>query len=488
MKWTENLVRWPSTIYFLLTFLVSWSLWIPAIRPLQGIRTFDVPVWAIVLLLVGGAGPSIAAVIMTHAIGGTRAVRELLADFLRWNVGLRWYAVVILLWVFLYLAAVLVCATISGQPPALQPKQALSLVSTYALWFLIALPTGPCLEELGWRGFSLPQLQQRYSALTSAVIVGVAWCFWHLPLLFVPGLSFPGGETILTAPDQIVWTLLGTIGASILFAWVYNSTRGSLLLAVLFHASLNATPNALRPIFYPEASGELITIISRSHLVLMWLVAIGLVAVFGPRHLSRGADLARREWANCALQLGVLPRPNRTGLIEPAGERSDSYKQPPRPRLSRPGGYVSGGDRIRTCDLEVMSLASYRTAPPRDIGFRAAGPAHLLRRRADAWVVAGIFILSVTWRGVESRLSASAAPVFPTWGGGRLATVTTRATARRRARLRDTSSSADRCFACRLDTPLLDFIVDGLLASGHHRGRPNPSHHARALRARSTHG
>jgi membrane protease YdiL (CAAX protease family) len=289
MKLTENIVRWPSTIFFLLAFLVSWCVWIPAIRPLQGLRTFDVAVWAIVLLLVGGAGPSIAAIVVTHAIGGTRAVKESLADFLRWDVGSRWYAVVILQWVFLFLAAVPVCAAVSGQPPVLQPKQALLLVPTYALWFLFALPTGPCLEEQGWRGFALPQLQQRYSALTSGVIVGVAWCLWHVPLFFVPGLSFPGGETILTAPAQIVWTGLGTIGASIIFTWVYNNTRGSLLLAVLFHASLNATPNALRPFFYPEASGEFITIISRTHLVLMWLVAIGLVALFGPRHLSRDA-------------------------------------------------------------------------------------------------------------------------------------------------------------------------------------------------------
>ncbi len=308
MKWTANIVRRPSASFFLLAFLISWCVWIPTIRPLQGLRTFDVPVWAVVLLLVGAAGPSIAAIIVTHAIGGTRAVKESLADFLRWNVGLRWYAVVIFLWIVLFVAAVPVCAAASGQPPVLHPTQALLLIPTYAYWFLFALPTGPCLEELGWRGFALPQLQQRYSALSSGVIVGVAWCLWHFPLFFVPGLSLPGGETILTAPTQIVWTGLGTIGASIIFTWVYNNTRGSLLLAVLFHASLNATPNALRPLFYPEASGELIMIISRTHLVLMWLVAIGLVALFGPRHLSHAAP----TWLDESRRIVHFDQPHRS--------------------------------------------------------------------------------------------------------------------------------------------------------------------------------
>ncbi len=289
MNWKAFIVRWPCACFFVLTFLVSWCVWIPAIRPLEGLRTFNVPIWAVVLLLAGGAGPSIAALIVTYAIGGKQGIKKALGDFVRWKVGWRWYAVVLLLWAIVYAAGAPVCAALNGQTFVFAPQQMLLLMPQYALSIFIALPTGPCLEELGWRGYALPQLQQRYSALSSALIVGVVWCLWHFPLFFVPGLALPGGETVLTAPITIVWTVLGTVGASIIFAWVYNNTHGSLLLAVLFHASLNAAPNALRPILYPDAPGEMITIISRTHVVLTCLVAAGLVVVFGPRHLSRVA-------------------------------------------------------------------------------------------------------------------------------------------------------------------------------------------------------
>jgi uncharacterized protein len=79
------------------------------------------------------------------------------------------------------------------------------------------------MEELGWRGYALPQLQARYSPLTANLMVGVVVAIWHLrwimngdlPMIYLPAI----------------------IAATILFGWIVNSTQGSVLLALLFHAA-----------------------------------------------------------------------------------------------------------------------------------------------------------------------------------------------------------------------------------------------------------
>ncbi len=65
----------------------------------------------------------------------------------------------------------------------------------------------------------------------SAVIVGVLWGLWHLPLFFVRGHPF--------ASEPFIPWLLGIVAESILYAWLYNGARGSLLIVTLFHAMIN---------------------------------------------------------------------------------------------------------------------------------------------------------------------------------------------------------------------------------------------------------
>ncbi len=57
-------------------------------------------------------------------------------------------------------------------------------------------------------------------------------------------------------------------------------------------------------------------------------------------------------------------QPAHAGSRSKPHSRRPAHEKTPRSRASLPWG-SSGGDRIRTCDLEVMSLASYQTAPPR---------------------------------------------------------------------------------------------------------------------------
>ncbi|MFX1282929.1 MAG: type II CAAX prenyl endopeptidase Rce1 family protein [Promethearchaeota archaeon] len=96
---------------------------------------------------------------------------------------------------------------------------------------LIALITGATGEELGWRGFLQPHLQQKYSPLVSSIIVGLAWGLWHLPLWL----------TGIWTDTNLVLYLIKIIAYSIVIGWAFNNTNQSLFLASMFHYFINVS-------------------------------------------------------------------------------------------------------------------------------------------------------------------------------------------------------------------------------------------------------
>jgi membrane protease YdiL (CAAX protease family) len=90
-------------------------------------------------------------------------------------------------------------------------------------------------EEPGWRGFALPRLQERYGPLPGSLILGLLWACWHLPL-FLTSFEGHAGSGLLT----VLGFIIGTTGMTIVITWVFNHTQGSLLLAMLGHAALDA--------------------------------------------------------------------------------------------------------------------------------------------------------------------------------------------------------------------------------------------------------
>lgn len=113
----------------------------------------------------------------------------------------------------------------------------LSVVSNppYALiaFFVIIFTAGPLQEEFGWRGYALPRLQSRFDALTSSIVLGFFWWLWHLPAVFIPG-RFMTDDLVVFSALSVAITL-----TAILFTWIYNNTNGSVLAAILAHASMN---------------------------------------------------------------------------------------------------------------------------------------------------------------------------------------------------------------------------------------------------------
>lgn len=216
--------KYPIPSFYILAFLISWLGWAPHVAASHGVALFQHPAFQISLLLAGG-GPAIAAAIVASATGGKEGLKALFRPLLRWRVHLVWYGVALLGPVVLFGGAALVESLWAGKVAGLKAIEP---------WFAI-FPAfvGNLLintwEEVGWRGFALPRLQARYNAVLAASTVGLLWGLWHLPLFWTQGHPFYAEP----------FALIGIMVQSVLYAWLYNRAKGSLLLVSLFHAAIN---------------------------------------------------------------------------------------------------------------------------------------------------------------------------------------------------------------------------------------------------------
>ena len=260
--------------YFGLTFAISWAIWLGLIIGSVPIQTL----MGAVLNVVAIAGPSIAALVLA-AMLGRGELRRLLAGFSRSRLSVRWTAVALVLPLAIMAAAVAVSVAAFGAP---HPAATFSLSGVVLAEFLrVLFLGGPMQEELGWRGFALPRLQQHRNALDASILLGLVWGFWHLPLYFVLGTGQSDMLTAGTSPAFAIGGFIGwTIGLSVLFTWLFNQTGGSLIVVILFHAAVNLAA------FLPTAvgSGGAAPLLN---VLITWLVAILVVVRCGrPRLVS----------------------------------------------------------------------------------------------------------------------------------------------------------------------------------------------------------
>jgi membrane protease YdiL (CAAX protease family) len=231
-------------VYTLLTFAISWTLWALIAGTGLDINTnLTVGLAAV----IGGFGPTLAGVILLQRSHGQRSdLWQRIVQFRRirpvwWGVALLLYPVTILL-VYLILGLV---SPGTADPSSWRDFFARSPALIVLNVLFIAL-FGPISEEPGWRGYALDQLQVRHSPLVASLIVGVVWWAWHLPLIFVPGSFLHGSGASVTFLAGYLGTVLLY---SILFTWVYNHTRRSVLATILMHFSINLTTGILVPPF-----------------------------------------------------------------------------------------------------------------------------------------------------------------------------------------------------------------------------------------------
>lgn len=264
--------------WFLLTFLVTWTVWIVASGLAAPGNTGFFGGRGPVFLL-GVFAPGLVAIAFTAQGEGRAGVTRLLARIGRWRVPARWYLLAVAWFAGTKLAAAVVHRVVTGTWPPFGD-------TPVALMFLgIAVSTwAQAGEEVGWRGYALPRLATRFGLGGASLVLGAVWAAWHLPLFVLPD----SGSTGQSFPVY----LLSVMAMSVVFTYLYWKTGGSLLLVMLLHASVNNTtgivPSAVGGSVAPIALGG--SLVAWATVALSWAVAAPLLILMRKRyHLQDGA-------------------------------------------------------------------------------------------------------------------------------------------------------------------------------------------------------
>jgi uncharacterized protein len=260
----------PIMAYFVLAYAISWIIVAPLVASAQGLIDLPVP---FALHYLNDYAPLLAAIITAKIADGRVGLRDLFRRMIKWRVGLGWMLVAafspLVVW---GIAVGIVVLGVGDPPPDLSSLGTITYVPFlgWAGWVFWILTAGIG-EESGWRGYALPKLQSHMSALSATLIVTLFWVGWHLPRFFYYGGYMQLGFSVLPLAAH------GFLALAIVLTWLYNSTRGSILMAALFHGGYN---------FWAASGGAGgLTSSTIDALFIIWAVAI--VVLFRPANLSR---------------------------------------------------------------------------------------------------------------------------------------------------------------------------------------------------------
>jgi membrane protease YdiL (CAAX protease family) len=267
-----QIVAW-VVLLFALTFVGALPLLV------QGVSLSKVssstPHWAVVLtgMLVISCAPTLAALLVAGLYPRAGGIRSITRQVRIWRVHFMWYVIALVMPIVLLLAAEAFSAAGRGTAPS--------------HWMTLPAFSGPSglyfvvfgslfAEEPGWRGFAQPRLQTHYGALAASILIGLLWSTWHLWYVITPGVNVTGTDALAT--------YIRLTSTAIIYAWMYNSTNGSLLIAMLAHLGHNLAASLIPT---PADGGRQHLIVGVSYLVS----AIGVILWTDARTLCRASRL-----------------------------------------------------------------------------------------------------------------------------------------------------------------------------------------------------
>ncbi len=269
----ENFVtRHPVTTYFALTFTVSW-LGAFAVAAPHLLRGDSIPKFAGLMMFPGMLlGPSAVGIVLTRLVDGSSGLRDLFSRMRRVRVRPRWYAP-------LLIPPVLVLTVLFAMKTFVSPVFAPNR-------FLIGISFGfvaGFFEEIGWMGFAFPKMRRGDSALAPAILLGLLWGAWHIPVIDYLGTSTPHGDYWF--PFFLAFTAALT-AMRVLIAWLYSNTN-SVLLAQLLHASSTGSLVIFSP---PRVTAAQESLWYAVYAAALWLVVAVIAKTYGKRPTRQGAE------------------------------------------------------------------------------------------------------------------------------------------------------------------------------------------------------
>lgn len=201
------------------------------------------------LVVASTPGPAIGAILTLYISGGTDVVKHFLGRALDWRFRPLLYLSALAL-PFLINGICSLAAMVLQDAPAPASWIALDFSPFFIVFFLLWNGLG---EEIGWRGYALPILQEKYGNVVASLILGTFWACWHLPVFFIPGSNQYGTSFIEYAILLISWSLMMTL--------LHVGAKGSALVAIVYHEAHNLIAFSIRrPIgsglyYYPVTIG-----------------------------------------------------------------------------------------------------------------------------------------------------------------------------------------------------------------------------------------
>ncbi len=253
--------------FFLLVYGLSIPLWIIETRiDVERLLLLDFSITDILAAFT----PLIAASILVYkeeGFIGTNKLFKRILDFSRITKKI-WYVPIILLPFLIYLLIYTIIHFIGLPLPINFHIPFISIPFLFSLFFL-----GASLEEIGYMGYAIDPMQERFGALSASILVGIPWAVWHYPSIVQQGHNL----------TWIAWATLGTVAVRVLIVWIYNNTGKSLFACILFHTLLNVG----RPLFPRNAIHNPLVDYPDVHYSIIAIIAVIVIFLWGSKTLTR---------------------------------------------------------------------------------------------------------------------------------------------------------------------------------------------------------
>lgn len=216
-------------VFFVATFVWSWAF--IGISYILGVSAEGGDALGLILILCSISGPALVGISLVYLGMNKEGRRDYFNRAVNFKqIPINWYVIIFTIVPVISLLSIVLRGKVYDFVQVL-PSLSLGVISIFLV---------PTVEELGWRGYALDRLQERYRALSSSLILGVLWWGWHVPLFFLPGSIF----TQIGAGSLAFWLyMVNMVALSVIFSWIYNNTGRSTFAAILLHTSIDFCAN-----------------------------------------------------------------------------------------------------------------------------------------------------------------------------------------------------------------------------------------------------
>jgi membrane protease YdiL (CAAX protease family) len=180
---------------------------------------------------LGPLGPTLSAIIVLYISSKKEGLKKLKESIIKWRVGIFWILFSSLIMPAFLILTILSNLVITGNfidLGAYLLSEGITSPLSLVMWIWVGSISYGIFEEIGWRGYALPKLQEKYNPLMSTIILFAGWGFWHTPMFFYRFNL-----------DILFGWLYGLFLGAIILTFIYNSSGGSTFTAILFHTSNN---------------------------------------------------------------------------------------------------------------------------------------------------------------------------------------------------------------------------------------------------------